>query len=313
MTTPGTGAVMTPEEVLKMARDQKSRAADDSKAPPVDIPLTSAPTYKAVDPYTDPTGAQALANQAMGKVPDAIILPPRPPVDEIELSGGWIDRAGNLHKKVRIREMNGTDEEELAKPYQRTSVGFSDTIVKRCTVSIDGNTPEPRHLDQLLIGDRDAIVIGVRILTFGPTIEVPVTCRWCAHQFDILLDLEKDITTKELPGDPKQRTRELILPRGEIAKVNLMDGAAQMAAYGGGDMNDAERTSVMLKECVYSINDDMVTSIEQIKRLGSGTRRALITFIEENSCGPQWMGVKQECPNCQKSEDLPLSLVALFL
>jgi len=250
----------------------------------------------------------------MGKGPESPIIAPRPPVDELELPCGWFDRDGKLNKKLRIREMNGADEEELAKPYQRSVVAFIDTIVKRCVVDMAGFPPDPRKLDELLIGDRDAIVIGVRVLTFGPTMDVPVRCPNCEHLFTVELDLTKDIKTQVLPGDAKQRTRDVKLPRGEIAKVNLMNGATQKAAYDTTeDINDSERTSIMLKECVYSIDGQEIMSIEQIRKLGSGSRRALVKFLEENTCGPRWTEVAQECPNCQATNPLTLSLVALFL
>jgi hypothetical protein len=171
----------------------------------------------------------------------------------------------------------------------------------------------------MLIGDRDAIVIGVRILTFGSHMHVPVICPTCRYDFTIDLDLESDIDTKELPdnkgGDPRSRVREFTLPRGQVVKVNLIDGAAQLAAYGdiGEELNNRERESLLIRECVYSINDEPVSSLAEIKKLSANDRREILKFLDENACGPQWGRVEQECPNCQAKFDLPLSLVALFL
>lgn len=326
-TTPGT---MSPEQVLAMAAIEKAKAegkgpalTEGPAAGPILLPgesTTNKPGERTMDPLQNPGAAQAMANEMMGKGDEnKPIAINRPPVDTIELPGGWIDRTGTLHKTARIRELNGADEEELARPYQKTAAQFVDTVVSRCTVDIGGQKVGNNELRQMLIGDRDAILIGVRILTFGSHMHVPVQCPTCRHEFTIDLDLESDIDTKELPdnegGDPRSRTRELTLPRGQIVKVNLIDGAAQLAAYGdlGEELNRVERESLLLRECVYSINDEPVSNLAEIKKLSANDRREILKFLNENACGPQWGRVEQECPNCQAKFDLPLSLVALFL
>lgn len=268
-----------------------------------------------VDPRINPEEANRLGDLAMGKRDDTPLVAPRPPNDELELPCGWLDREGNLHKTIRIREMNGSDEEELAKPYQRTVARFIDTIVNRCVVDM-GGTPEKRQLDQLLLGDRDAIVLGVRALTYGNLIDIPVVCPNCRHDFTVELNLASDIAVKELPGDPKQRQREVKLTRGGVAVVNLMTGESQLHAYDGPDVDnqsDAESISLILRECVFSIRDEPITTLKQCQDMPSQTRRDIITFLNQNTCGPKWQEVQQECPECLVNNPLPLNLPGLFL
>lgn len=269
--------------------------------------------YQEMDPRADPERAQELLDKATGK-DEAPIIAPRPPVDEFELTAGWLDRDGVLHKRVRVRELNGEDEEELARPYQRTIAKYVDTIINRCVVDMAGTTPTPSLTGDLLLGDRDAIVLQVRALTFGNTVEMPLQCPHCQFEFRINLDIEKDIPVKELPGRPEDRQRNVELPSGKTALVNLMTGHVQLAAYDAPaqETNQAERESIILRECVYSIGGVPITSIDQVRKLGVGDRRALIRFLDENTCGPQWQGVTQECPDCRASFPIPLSLVALF-
>lgn len=266
-----------------------------------------------VDPQANPALAQTLANQAMAPEPEAPLIPPRPPKDVFELPAGWVDNTGTLHKDVRVREMNGYDEEELARPSIKSVIDFIDLIIKRCTVDIGGERPEARIMDDLLIGDRDAVLIAVRVATFGNEFSMPVVCREvdCGEQYEVKVDIAKDIDVKELPGDPTQRMRPCILADGREVQVRLMTGAAQRAAYGN-DFNDAQQASIMLLECIYSIGGEPVHSIDQIKKLGTNERRQIIKFLDENTCGPQWQGVMHPCPNCQVEAALPINLVALF-
>lgn len=282
---------------------------------PVDSALAGIATtqYTEMDPRADPERANELLNKATGQ-DEAPIIAPRPPVDEFELTAGWLDRDGVLHKRVRVRELTGEDEEELARPYQRTVAKYIDTIISRCVVDMAGTKPTPELLGGLLLGDRDAIVLQVRVLTFGNNVEMPVPCPHCEHEFRINLDIQGDISVKELPGDPTDRQRKVELPSGGTALVNLMTGFAQLAAYDAPpqETNQAERDTIIMHSCVYSINGEPVTTMNQIRKLGAGDRRAIIRFLDENTCGPQWQGVMQECPNCQASFPITLSLVALF-
>src|SRR5437763_9006476 len=108
----------------KTARSSLWRSGRKLKEVRMATPLPDS-EYEEIDPLVDPARANAIGTAVMSGaafVPRDDAPPPvieEPPDDVVHLPGGYLDRKGAVHSTVRIRELTGADEEELAKPAAR--------------------------------------------------------------------------------------------------------------------------------------------------------------------------------------------------
>lgn len=298
--------------------------------------VTEAPKGEIIDPAADPARAAAISARVMAGEdpiePDAGATPPlieEPPDDVVTLPGGFVDRKGVLHRTLRVRELTGEDEEELARPSARRSTAhLIDALVSRCVTHVGhlevGKELPVADLGKLLVGDRDFAALAVRRVTYGNELEIPLGCPVCQNEFVVGYDLIVDVPVKELPGDRSKVQRECALPAGGSkdnrrpkgkALVRLVDGDAQLAVLNADtrqDMSDKEMNTLILRECVDVYRDAPVYSVDEVRAWPALDRRTIIKFLQDNVCGPRYEEVSQDCPKCRNSFPLVISPEILF-
>ena len=141
---------------------------------------------------TDAALVNKFAQQAMEE-PESLIKTRAPSSPEITLPGGFIEN-GELITTVEVRELNGADEEAISKA-SSTGKAFN-ALLQRGLIKIGSRAAQPDDLDKLLSGDRDAILIGIRRVTFGDTLNFKIQCGNCAAEQDASVDLVKDVPVK---------------------------------------------------------------------------------------------------------------------
>lgn len=281
---------------------------------------------RQTDPEVNPAGAQAAANAFMGKgdrnAPPP--LPPEPEDDILELPGGYLDRQGTLHTRCRVRDLNGEDEEELARPAARRSpVHLVDTLVHRCVVEIGPYKVGPdlpkTELDNMLVGDRDMVALAVRKLTYGNKIPLDATCPACRNEFQVEYDLDADVPIKKLDGDPakQQRTVAISNPvQGDgDAVVRLVTGAMQKAVMDAdprNELSNQELTTLLLREAVDFFRGSPVNGVKDVLRWKAKDRQTIRRYLDDTTCGPRYEEVSQDCPKCRHAFPLWIDLGVLF-
>ena len=285
--------------------------------PSTDIPA-------AFLPASHPAAAGAVA-AAMAAGEDRLPDPPEFPCDLIPLPGGLILDEGLDNERVvstvRVRELNGEDEEALARalasgePYH-----FLTTLLERGTVQV-GDEPEASTralLGRLLIGDRDAVLIGIRVATYGNSIKVfNFRCPECGNISDIEFELDDDIEVRKL-DNPHDNVFEVTLRNGSVAKVRLPDGNTQVA-LNEGKPTQARRNTIIIQKCVESITTPdgrerrMIVSPRMALSLGMADRRTILSEITDRQPGPKYTDIKITDMDCGKEVSLAVDLGDLFL
>jgi hypothetical protein len=134
------------------------------------------------------------------------------PVEQIPLpSGGGIYPAGSaLHgvTSVQIKAMTAQEEDILLSRALAKEGTVVASLVKSCLIdkSIDPG--------EMLIGDRTAILVAIRITGYGSAYNAVATCPACARQGSYTFDLS-DLAIKRLgtnPVAPGQNEFEFSLP-----------------------------------------------------------------------------------------------------
>ncbi|MEU5425160.1 hypothetical protein AB0H73_06075 [Streptomyces olivoreticuli] len=267
-------------------------------------------TTNAVNPAEDP----ARATQAMQQVlTESVGPPPAPPVPNdclVTLPVGATINA-QLVRAAEVRELTGEDEEALASVSTNT-LRFFSKVLERGFVSVGDTKPSPELTKSLYVGDRDALLLAIRRVTFGSELEMTgVSCPGCHASVDVTIDLAT-VPERGLPEGP--HTVQL---RGGMAYVTFPTVADQEHILADPDASDAVKNTRLLEKCLDRIEapDGTVVkgSADVARKLGIADRRKVLLYLADNAPGPQLMDISVEHDGCGKEIPLPLTLADTFL
>lgn len=264
------------------------------------------------DEFQSPTeNTEDLAKlQASMKSDFPIIEPGRDNL--VNLPGGF-RRKGEVVRRATVRELTGEDEELLAKASRSGNLyHFIDTMLNCGVEDIDKDT-----LSTMLVGDRDALLVGIRAATFGQEIEYAFECPFCKGETELEFDVN-DIPVKKLDDPEADMEFEVELKRDRKAHVRLANGADQSAVFEKDNLTVPERDSILLSRCVLSIEDKDGTSTNiaafpsAVRKLSVPDRKKLLEAIVSRQPGPQMDQIKFEHEACGNEVALEFGLGDLF-
>jgi hypothetical protein len=274
--------------------------------------------------------AEALANpEETNAQIDALInvdpekpVIPAPPSDVVVLPGGLV-RHGDVIRTVRVQELNGHHEEALTRALQpapgASQTNWSNflTVLLECgTVQIGDLDETPSEvLKDLLLGDRDAIILGIRRATYGDEIDLSGwQCPFCQGSTDLALSLTNDVETVKLDDPRTETTFDVKLRRGRSATARLATGRDLAAMYERDGLTAAERESIQLKLTEADGTEIRVQGRANtiVMDLSIPDRKAIIRELEKRQPGPRYNGVKFTHQDCQKEVPLTIGLGDLF-
>jgi hypothetical protein len=111
------------------------------------------------------------------------------------LPGGWVDAKGEVHREVVLSALTGREEALLAENKQNPASQVT-AVLSRCIRRIGTVSPVSESIVQnLLIADRDFLLLKLRAATFGSLVQATVPCPWpdCGRKVDI------DFSTDDIP------------------------------------------------------------------------------------------------------------------
>lgn len=256
------------------------------------------------------TDANLIAQYAekIMEEPAPVIVTRAPSESEVSLPGGFVRQSGEVVKTAEVRELNGADEEAIAKAGNTGKA--LNILLERGLVSLGGEPVTRSDLDTLLSGDRDAILIGIRRVTFGPTLDVPVGCQHCSAEYMDKIDLLENVPVKELK-DFEDRRWTMKTKAGEVV-VALPNGIVQKRLMENLDKTTAEINTLILAGCIISVNGSPAVGAGTALSLSMNDRNAILEEIIARTPGPRLGEVTKACKACGESMELPLSLVDLF-
>jgi hypothetical protein len=256
---------------------------------------------------SDPKVISAAISETLKEEPVEVTTV-APSDNEVILPGGYVSPGGILAKTAEVRELTGADEEAISRA---GSLGKSlTTILQRGVVAI-GEEPVGKHtLDDMLSGDRDALLLAIRQATFGTNVEYRAICA-CGEDQVVDIDLSKDVPIKELDNPIQDRLWTTKTKAGEVV-LALPNGSTQKQLVEGLDKTTAELGTVLLAGCVQSIDGKISVGSSSVLNLGMADREKLIAEIVEKNPGPRLGEVKKACQACGEDIETPLSLTALF-
>jgi hypothetical protein len=272
-----------------------------------------ATSTKTISASTDPTLATKLVNDAIAEANQEVAQEVEPSIElppdtSVTLPGGLLDPVLGVISTAEVRELNGADEEAIAKVSDIPKSLL--VILERGTVKLGDEPAKKADLDALLAGDRETLILAIRKVTFGAEIKLgPGNCPECGEEQTFDIDLNKDVPIKEL--EENERSFTLDCKVGKV-EVSLPDGGVQKELVNSTNKTAAELDTILLNGCVTAINGLPVMSVQQIRNLSIKDRRDILDAISSRNPGPQLNEIKKNCKACGLEVPLPLTLADLF-
>lgn len=273
------------------------------------------------NPLANPGAANAAITAMLGQ--DTQVAKPEislPAGGEFRLPGGYVlagDYA-NVRYDAEVRELTGADEEAITKARNSGIGRFIATLLQCGTVSVGRDSANPTVLSNLLLGDRDMLLLEIRRATYGDEVVWDrFSCPFCGEEFRLSVTLD-EIPVRRL-DDPSQRVFEVPLRKNRKAFVRLPVGSDQEAILAVAERTtDSEQNTLLLSRCIISVveadgSETAVTGNAEFARaLGIVDRQTILDAIEKNQPGPQYNEVKFLHESCGKEVPLFISAGDLF-
>lgn len=267
------------------------------------------------DPLENPKAvaqASELANPSSSSKESFPVISD-PPDGAVKLAQGL--RVGeHTYFDAEVKELTGEDEEYITRAVLGGDFArLSQAVLERGVLSIGTVFPTPAQLDELLIGDREELLLGIRIATYGNELKMKVICAHCQVESDIIVDLAAEIEHVPLKWDSNVWMHKVKLHKLGEATVRITTGADQRAIAGLENKTTSELNTELLSRLVLDIGGVPVKgSKEKMKSLPIRDRETLLEFIIENQPGPDYGKLKNECTVCGRETLLGLAAERLF-
>lgn len=236
----------------------------------------------------------------------------------VELQRGLPDPAsGEWQTTAEVRELTGADEEYLASLEAKTNVSYAEymtALLKRAVVRIGSIdvSEHPDAVDNLIIGDRDTLFLGIVKCTYGVEREYTARCTTCEEKSDVVVNMDEDFPIQETSSDLHSPVT-VKLRNGKVAKLRLPNGADSIFV-GKASSTTAAQNTLMLARCVLPDSDVLEgrTPEAWAKSLGMADRAKLVKALLEVKVGPKLEGVNVQCAHCGAEMILSLNWMSLL-
>ena len=236
------------------------------------------------------------------------------------LPGGFVDGAGLLHREFELAALTGQDEELLADAPLKESASLVTKVISRCVRRVGDIHPVNEAVTrQLLVADRQYLLLKLRQITFGDHVHADLFCPWpdCGKRVSIdfnVDDVPVQASTDKGPlyhmtlspaaageADPVDREIHFRLPNGadqELISPLLME-------------NEAKALTLLLARCIQRIGGSVLTEESQIEALSPLARKEIETEMERLAPKIE-LDMEMNCPECGRLFVAPFDLQSFF-
>ena len=266
---------------------------------------------QTVNAASNPNAVNSTVDKILAEpeqvIEKAVITAPSDNV--VNLPAGYLSPSGEVIRTAEVRELNGKDEEQIVK--SGNLLKQLGTILSRAVTNIGNLRADDALLDRMIIGDRDALLLGIYKATFGPTAELAAICDGCNDIKTVEVDIDRDIEVKILV-DPVEDRRWTVKTNGHEYLVTLPTGVAQRELTNNPDKTTAELTTTLLENCILEIDGSPLLGKAQVQAIGLKDRRKLGEEIAKRAPGPKFETAEVTCPDCGGKVAVPINLGTLF-
>jgi hypothetical protein len=266
-------------------------------------------TQLAVDEDTVRDAAASFHQASEPDVPT--ITPPAP--GHLTLMWGVAGDEGERLTRAEVRELNGADEEAMAKLRQGSPSYYTDLVdlvLRRAVETVGDTAIVPSNaaslLGDLIVADRELLFKEIIIATFGSERSYEgVNCPSCGEANDVEVDVEGLIKVTDLAGEP---VVQVTLRDGRKVDLHFPVGKDQKYVYDvKEDTSQAGYNTRMIARCIDAVDERTLREHEAHKfalELGMADRRTIVTAL---AGGPSVKFEEVEVPCTECGEAIPFA------
>jgi hypothetical protein len=217
----------------------------------------------------------------------------------VTLLGGLIVGDRRLDQ-AELRPLTGHEEAWLARQRAAPSALTTSRLLAACLVGLDGAVVSDHLVRQLLVGDRDYLILALRRLTLGDRFQGVLPCPACDARMDIGFSAD-EIPIERRPQPVIEHTLE-VGPPAEPARTirfRLPTGGDQEAVLG---LDLPAAVDDLLQRCI--VDDGGAT-------LSAADREAIAAAMDR--LAPQVdLELELTCPECGHGFEAPFDLTTFF-
>ncbi len=221
---------------------------------------------------------------------------------ECILPGGYLDDDGNLHQQVTLSPLSGTEEKLIAQRGRILPAALVTTLLSHCIRRIGTiDNVSQDNVRQLLVGDRQFLLLKLREITFGKEIRMVINCSWpdCGKRIDI------DFSSENIPVTRSKRTQrfyEIALSEqagSAMVTFRLPNGEDQEQLTPLVEKNEPLAQNRLLARCIQSVGSISLPEVKDIETLSPMAK----TEIEQemDRLAPKIsLTMEAVCPECKR-------------
>lgn len=167
-------------------------------------------------------------------------------------------------------------------------------------------------VNELLLGDRTALLIAIRVETYGPEFVFKHVCQVCGksgYYKEDLASLRVQYLDPPLPLG-EERINEFKLPRrGVVVKYRYLRGKDEVLLKNLRAQNPTAIMQALLRARVVEVEGEEKVTARWFDDLEGADAAALFDEMERTDCGVE-TEIEGECPHCQSVFELQLPIAS---
>ncbi len=238
------------------------------------------------------------------------------------MPGGYVGEDDVVHRHAELIPLTGREEELLNSSGDSVSALLVTRVLSRCVCRIGDIAPVTEGIARnLLVGDRQYLLLKLREVTFGDGVQGTVNCPWpdCGQKVDIDFSL-KEIPVKEIENRALYHSLRLSPQAAFIDEQGEKHRKIIFRLPNGGDQevlssllveNEALTLTKLLERCIQEIGPFNNLGTKFIHKLTPNARLEIEKHMEK--IAPQVeLNMGALCPECGREFTLPFDLQDFF-
>lgn len=253
-----------------------------------------------------PVDQQALE---MGKVQTAIhgeepLIPEAPDTNVTLFRGAY--SGGEWNQKAAVKELNGSDEEYIARMmggsnptlYLNAVLTYGVEMLGAYDLPTLGVAERMALIDSLLVGEKELLFLNILRVTYGDIRTVAVKCPTCQAVNDVSFSITEDVPIRTL-DDPFALDYEFTCRNEDNLRYRLVNGADQAASAQKPQATMPEQNTILISRVITTVNGKpLVDPLHFAREMGALDRRNLLDTLLSKQPGPYFEEVKLPCATC---------------
>jgi hypothetical protein len=236
------------------------------------------------------------------------------------LPGGYWDSAGVLHREFELAMLTGREEELLAEARRDESASLVSAVLSRSVRRLGDISPVTEDVArQMLVADRQYLLLKLRQFTFGDVVRADLFCPWAECGRRISLEFGIDDVPVEEAAERAPRYTLTLSPRAmdeedparREVSFRLPNGADQEAVSPLLARNEAEALTALLARAIQRIGPLSPPGMDDVAAL-SPLARAEIEAAMERMAPRIELNIETACSECGRAFLAPFDVQRFF-